>query len=119
VANPHWTLGQLIPIIERSSHNLFPVLDNEGILLGVVDLQEIREIMFDRSIYDELRVHEFMVLPAAVLESQTKMEFVMTEFERTGAWYLPVLSGGRFIGFVSRTRLFDTYRRYLKEASLD
>jgi CIC family chloride channel protein len=60
-----------------------------------------------------------MVLPAAALESQTKMEVVMTEFERTGAWYLPVLSGGRFIGFVSRTRLFDTYRRYLKEASLD
>ncbi len=119
VANPHWTLGQFIPIIQRSSHNLFPVLDSEGNLLGVVDLQEIREIMFDRSVYDELRVHEFMVLPAAALESQTKMEVVMTEFERTGAWYLPVLSGGRFIGFVSRTRLFDTYRRYLKEASLD
>ena len=119
VVQPHWTLGQMIPIIERSVHSLFPVLDEKGVLLGVVDLQEIREIMFDRELYDEIKVHEFMTLPQGVLDSQTKMEKVMSEFERTEAWYLPVQTKGVFVGFVSRTRLFNTYRKWLQESSLN
>lgn len=119
VVQPYWTLGDMIPIIERSVHSLFPVLDEAGVLLGVVDLQEIREIMFDRALYDEIKVHEFMTLPQGVLDSQTKMEKVMSEFERTEAWYLPVQTKGVFVGFVSRTRLFNTYRRWLQESSLN
>ncbi len=119
VVQPLWTLGELIPVIERSVHSLFPVLDKSGILMGVVDLQEIREIMFDRSLYDELQVHEFMTLPQSMLDVSTKMEKVMSEFERTEAWYLPVENKGRFAGFVSRTRLFNTYRRWLQESSLN
>lgn len=119
VVQPYWTLGQLIPVIERSVHSLFPVLDKAGNLLGVVDLQEIREIMFDRTLYDELHVHEFMSLPQAMLDISTKMERVMSEFERTELWYLPVQNKGNFIGFVSRTRLFNTYRKWLQESSLN
>ena len=119
VVQAHWTLGQMIPIIERSVHSLFPVLDEKGVLLGVVDIQEIREIMFDRELYDEIKVHEFMTLPQGVLDSQTKMEKVMFEFERTEAWYLPVQTKGVFVGFVSRTRLFNTYRKWLQESSLN
>ena len=119
VVQPYWTLGQLIPVIERSVHSLFPVLDKAGNLLGVVDLQEIREIMFDRTLYDELHVHEFMSLPQAILDISTKMERVMSEFERTELWYLPVQNKGNFIGFVSRTRLFNTYRKWLQESSLN
>ena len=118
VVQPHWTLGQMIPVIERSVHSLFPVLDRTGRLLGVVDLQEIREIMFDRTLYDDLHVHEFMTLPQAMLDVSTKMEKVMSEFERTEAWYLPVKNKGNFVGFVSRTRLFNTYRKWLQESSL-
>lgn len=118
VVQPFWTLGQLIPVVERSVHSVFPVLDSSGVLLGIVDLQEIREIMFDRSLYDELQVHEFMTLPQSVLEISTKMEKVMSEFERTEAWFLPVENKGNFEGFVSRSRLFNTYRKWLKESSL-
>jgi CIC family chloride channel protein len=118
VVQPFWTLGQLIPVVERSVHSVFPVLDSSGVLLGIVDLQEIREIMFDRSLYDELQVHEFMTLPQSVLEISTKMEKVMSEFERTEAWFLPIENKGNFEGFVSRSRLFNTYRKWLKESSL-
>ena len=82
VVQPYWTLGDMIPIIERSVHSLFPVLDEAGVLLGVVDLQELREIMFDRALYDEIKVHEFMTLPQGVLDSQTKMEKVKSEKEK-------------------------------------
>lgn len=117
--NPQWTLGQLIPIIQRSTHSLFPVIDHQGRLLGLIDLQDIREVMFDSETYDSCRVQDLMTVPASTIDVETKMSVVMGEFERTGAWFLPVLESGRFVGFVSRSKLFDTYRKWLREASLD
>jgi len=118
ILNPHWTLGQLIPIIERSSRNLFPVLDRHRNLLGVVDLQDVREVMFDTEVYDSIKVHDLMVLPLATIQSEAKMDDVMKAFERTEASFLPVLEGSSYCGFVSQTRLFDTYRSWLKDASI-
>lgn len=119
VVNPHWTLGQLIPIIERSSHDVFPVLDRDGHLLGIIELQEIREVMFDRELYDTMHVHEMMNIPVASIDLSMRMDKVMAIFERTGAWRLPVLSGNKFKGFVSRTNLLANYRNWLKASSLD
>lgn len=119
VVNPHWTLGQLIPIIERSRHDAFPVLDREGRLLGLIELHEIREIMFDRELYDRMHVHEMMNIPVAQIELHEHMEEVMAIFERTGAWRLPVIEGDQFKGFVSRTNLLATYRNWLKASSID
>jgi CIC family chloride channel protein len=119
VVNPHWTLGQLIPIIERSQHSSFPVLDTEGRLLGLIELQEIREVMFDRELYDQLHVHELMNIPVATIDTNAHMEEVMAIFERTGAWCLPVNEGSAFKGFVSRTNLLSTYRNWLKDSSID
>jgi CIC family chloride channel protein len=119
VVNPHWTLGQLIPILERSSHDVFPVLDRNGHLLGLIELQEIREVMFDRELYDTMHVHEMMNIPAASIDVSMRMEKVMAIFERTGAWRLPVLSGNKFKGFVSRTKLLANYRNWLKASSIE
>ncbi len=118
ILNPHWTLGQLIPIIERSSRNLFPVLDRHRSLLGVVDLQDVREVMFDTEVYGTIKVHDLMVLPIATINSGSKMDDVMKAFERTDASFLPVLKDGAYCGFVSQTKLFDTYRTWLKDASI-
>ena len=118
VLNPHWTLGQLIPIIERSSRNLFPVLDRHRHLLGVVDLQDVREVMFDQALYSKLKVHELMVLPDATVEATGKMEDVLRAFERTNAVFLPVVDQERYIGFVAQTTLFDAYRKWLKDTSI-
>ncbi|MFZ9054753.1 MAG: chloride channel protein [Flavobacteriales bacterium] len=118
VLNPHWTLGQLIPIIERSSHNLFPVLDRHRRLLGVLDLQDVREVMFDTELYNTLKVHDLMVLPVAAIQTHSKMEEVMKAFERSDAWFLPVLEGDEYRGFVSQTKLFDAYRKWLRESSI-
>jgi CIC family chloride channel protein len=119
VVNPHWTLGQLIPIIERSRHDAFPVLDREGRLLGLVELHEIREVMFDRELYDRMHVHEMMNIPVAQIDLNAHMEEVMDIFERTAAWRLPVIEGDQFKGFVSRTNLLATYRNWLKASSID
>ncbi len=116
---PEATLGDLVRIIAQSTRNLHPVLDENGELLGIIDLQDIRQIMFDREQYETLTVQSLMAAPLATLDVRARMEDVMAHFERTKAWNLPVVSEGKYIGFVSRSRLFNAYRRWLRETHQD
>lgn len=112
------SLRSLVKIISKSKRNLHPVLDNEGKLLGLIDLQDIREIMFETERYDTTSVSDLMSDLDFTIVQTSKMDDVMDTFEASGAWNLPVVDNdGRYIGFVSRSRLFNAYRRWLKETS--
>ena len=115
----HWNLGQLVEVVAQSQRNLHPVVDQQGHLLGIVDLQDIRQVMFDRDQYLSLRVVDVMTLPLAEVQWEDKMDDVMAKFENCGAWILPVVEGGKYVGFVSRSRMFNAYRKWLKATSLD
>lgn len=115
----HWNLGQLVEVVAQSQRNLHPVVDQQGHLLGIVDLQDIRQVMFDRDQYHSLRVVDVMTLPLAEVQWEDKMDDVMAKFENCGAWNLPVVEGGKYVGFVSRSRMFNAYRKWLKATSLD
>ncbi len=109
-------LGDLVQIVSRSSRNLFPVIDENNTFLGVVNLNDVREIMFDREKYDTLYVHELMTpAPEFIYETDT-MEQVMRKFDQSGAWNLPVVSeDSKYIGFVSKSKLFSAYRKLLRD----
>jgi CIC family chloride channel protein len=111
------TLGDLVEVVARSKRNIHPVLDGRGHLVGLVPLEEIRGVMFDRERYDTLTVKDLMVLPPASLELGEHMDQVMAKFDRTRAWNLPVLENGRYVGFVSRSKLFGAYRTWLQAFS--
>lgn len=115
----HWNLGQLVEVVAQSQRNLHPVIDGEGHLMGIVDLQDIRQVMFDQDQYLSLRVIDLMTLPLAEVQWDDRMDDVMAKFENCGAWNLPVVEDGRYVGFVSRSRLFTAYRKWLKATSLD
>ena len=115
--SPDATLGDLTEAIARSRRNLHPVVSPDGRLLGIVDLQDVREVMFDQERYGTTRVRELMAEPTHTVDVNDRMEEVMAHFEASGAWNLPVLDSGRYIGFVSRSRLFNAYRKWLREVS--
>ena len=105
-------------IISKSSRNLNPVIDADGVLLGLIDLQDIREIMFETDRYNTTLVSDLMANLEFTVAQTSKMEDVMDLFEVSGAWNLPVVdSEGKYVGFVSRSRLFTAYRRWLRETS--
>jgi len=117
---PDYTLGTLVRVVAKSKRNLHPVVDEEGILIGLLDLQDIRQIMFDRDKYETTTVNDLLVIPDNLINSDEKMESVMLKFEVSGAWNLPVVdSKGKYLGFVSNSRLFGEYRKWLKETSGD
>lgn len=111
---PEMTLGELCKVIAESKRNIFPVIDHDGKLLGILLLDEVRNIMFQPRLYDRFTVSQLMTSPPAILTSDLQMEQVMTIFEDTGAWNLPVVDSERhYLGFVSKSKIFNSYRRVL------
>ncbi len=117
--HPTMSLKEMVDVIAQSSRNLFPVTDDDGRLLGVVLLDDIRNIMFRPDLYRRIYVERFMSVPPALIEVGTPMEKVMKLFEETKAWNLPVVENGKYVGFVSKSKIFNSYREVLKHYSYD
>jgi len=113
------TLGDLIKLIAQSDRNIFPVVNTRDELIGVVLLNDIRPIMFDRERYDTTAVREIMVIPPAFIATDENMESVMEKFETTGAWNLPVVDHRKYVGFVSKSKILTVYRRVLTHLSYE
>ncbi|GAD08300.1 chloride channel protein [Porphyromonas crevioricanis JCM 13913] len=113
---PQMTLGDMVQVIGKSTRNVFPVVDEEGILLGVVLLDNIRNIMFRPELYDRFKVEKFMVSPPAKINNTQSMEDIMRIFDDTQAWNLPVIdTNGHYLGFISKSKVFNSYRTVLVE----
>ena len=111
---PEMTLGQLVKVISASKRNIFPVIDNDGHLKGILLLDEVRNIMFQPRLYNRFTVGQLMTSPAAILRFDQPMDKVMETFEDTGAWNLPVVDAERrYLGFVSKSKIFNSYRHVL------
>ena len=116
VVNPEMTLGDMVKMIAQSKRNVFPVIDIQGILKGVVLLDDIRNIMFRPELYDRFHVQKFMVSAPAKININQSMEKIMQIFDDTKAWNLPVVDGsGKYLGFVSKSKIFNAYRDILVE----
>lgn len=116
---PEMTLGEMVNIVSQSKRNIFPVTDKNDYLLGVITLDDIREIMFDHKLYDSVKVSDMMRSPAAVVDMNCKMDDIMERFNQPDIWNIAVVDRGVYKGFVSKSKLFTAYRRMLMEFSED
>ena len=120
IIHPDMSLKDMVDVIAQSHRNLFPVTDDKGKLVGVVQLDDIRNIMFRPDLYRRIQVHRFMATPPAKVIVGTPMEKVMKTFDDTGAWNLPVIDEeGHYVGFVSKSKIFNSYRQVLKHYTYD
>ena len=110
---PDATLDELIPLIKKSTRNIFPVVSEDGVLKGIITLDHIREIMFDESRRKNLTINTLMTQVPTHVSSDDNMQTVMNKVEVSHAWNLPVIDGGKYIGFLSKSRIFNTYRTHL------
>ena len=114
VLSPDMTLGKLVKVIAHSHRNLFPVVDGEGRLQGILLLDEVRNIMFQPRLYSRFTVRRLMNAPVALIQYNMPMEKVIEVFEDTGAWNLPVVDqDGKYVGMVSKSKIFSLYREVL------
>jgi CIC family chloride channel protein len=117
--SPDATLGDLVKLISTSKRNIFPVVKSDGVFIGVVSLEEVRNIMFRPELYNRFNVKKLMIYPPARVDINESMDSVMEKFEQTQAWNLPVLDGDKYVGYVSKSKIFNVYREVLVEFSDD
>jgi CIC family chloride channel protein len=117
--SPDATLRDLVELIKVSKRNMFGVLNEKHELEGIVMLDDIREVMFRTELYDATTVRQVMKKPPAYIDVNESMQHVMKKFDETLAWNLPVIQGKRFIGFISKSSLLNSYRKLLISHSAD
>ena len=113
--HPDQTLKDLVAVVRKSKRNIFPVVDSEGRLAGIITLDDIRDMMFDETLRETTVISSIMSDPPAFVDSKDSMQSVMNTFEITGAWNLPVLKKDKYVGFVSKSTIFNAYRSKLKK----
>ena len=116
--HPGDDLGEVVRQISSSERDIFPVVDDAGRLLAVLVLDRVRHVMFRTELYHRLHVSDLMSQCAARLTTRDPMDVVMSAFDRTKAWTLPVVDeGGLFVGFIRRSHVFAMYRTMLHDLS--
>ncbi|MDT8432576.1 MAG: chloride channel protein [Bacteroidales bacterium] len=112
-------LRDLVHAVSKSTRNIFPVVNEQQELIGVISLNDVRDVIFNTELYDKMKITEIMQIPPAVIRKDENMKKVLEIFEETEAWNLPVTENNRYVGFISRSKIFNSYRNLLKEFSDD
>ncbi|MEI8201685.1 MAG: chloride channel protein [Bacteroidota bacterium] len=110
-------LGELVKIISISTRNIFPVVDDNGILQGIVVLDDIRKEMFQPELYESTLVKNIMRLPGEFVDANEPMEDAVNKFRTSDSYNLPVQHEGKYVGFISRANVFSSYRKIMKYTS--
>ena len=114
VVHPEMTLGEMVKVISVSHRNSFPVVNASGILVGIVELDNVRNIMFRPELYERYQVRRIMVAPEVKIQASMPMTEVMRLFDETKEWKMPVVDDeGRYLGFISKSAIFNNYREVL------
>jgi len=116
---PNAYLKDLIKLVRKSKRNIFPVVNEQDELMGIITLDDIRDIMFDEEARSNVQVNALMRAPADTVQYDDTMHRVMRKFELSGAWNLPVIHKGKYVGFVSKSSIFNTYRNNLKRQKME
>lgn len=113
---PNLTLGDMVKVIACSSRNVFPVVDDDNHFMGIVLIDNIRNIMFRPELYNRFKVTRFMTSPPAIISVGMTMESIMKVFDETKAWNLPVVDeNSKYLGFISKSSILNVYREVLVE----
>ena len=113
-------MEKLVSEISRSNNNFLPVLDEAGVLLGVIDITKIRHIIFRTELYKHFKVKQLMLQPSAVISENERMDEVMQKFDKTDAAQLPVVDiNGVLKGYISRTKVYEVYRHIVADISAE
>lgn len=111
------TFNELISLIRSGNRNIIAVINSDQQLEGIITLDSIRPIMFDRDRHKKLTIIQVMDLPPALIRTDESMESILKKFDETGSWNLPVIKDDKFIGFISKSRVLNRYRELLKAYS--
>jgi len=117
VLKPDATLRDLTNAITRAHRDLFPIVEGDGRMVGMVKMDDVRDIIFKHELYDVVKIKDLMYMPEYSIDPNDNMEVVTNKFEVSGRYNLAVIENGKYIGFISRARVFTRYRKQIINVS--
>jgi len=113
--SPDMNLGEIVNnAVAKSTRNHFPVVNDENEFLGILSLNDIRSVMFNKDLYETVQVRSLMHAATDIIcYEKDSAEEILNKFKRTGSWNLVVVKNGKYNGFISKSRLLTAYRRKL------
>ncbi len=119
VLSPDLNLGQMTYFIARSKRDLFPVVDENGMMKGMIKMNDIRNLMFEQELYEKINVKDLMYMPEFFISPNDPMDLIVEKFKTCGRYNLAVIDDGKYIGFISRARVFSVYRDTMADLSYE
>lgn len=119
ILSPDMNLGQMTYSIARSKRDLFPVVDENGMMQGMIKLNDIRNLMFEQDLYEKISVSDVMYMPEFFISPNDSVEVVAEKFKSCNRYNLAVIDEGRYVGFISRARVFSVYRDTMADLSFE
>lgn len=119
ILNPKDKLRQLVDAIGVSHRNLFPIVDDKGNMVGMVKMDDVRHIIFKQNVYDKITLKELMYMPEYSISPRDSMDEVVRKFESSGRYNMAVINNGKYLGFISRAKVFSDYRKHVEDFSHD
>jgi len=116
---PNQTLGELVQAVAVSNRNVFPVIDADRNFLGLIIMEKLRPVMFKTGLYDTTYCKDLMYMPEYLVSTEDSVEEIARKIQASGKYNLVVLDHGKYVGCVSRARVFSKYRDKMKEMSED
>lgn len=116
---PEMKLNKMLKnVVTKSTRNIFPIISENDEFMGIMLLDDIREIMFDKKTCKKFVVEDFLQNPPEIIYYNIdSTQSVMEKFKTSGAWNLPVIKDGKYYGFISKSKLLTAYRRKLVEVT--
>ena len=112
-------LGKLIEQVSISKRNIFPVIDKESHLCGLITIDDIRDMMFKQDLYDKITVKELMRRPQYIINEKDDIRSAMKLFDESHLWNIPVVIDGHYKGFISKSTILEKYREVLIQTSIE
>ena len=119
ILHPNDKLRHLVEAITVSHRNLFPIVDDKGMMVGMVKMDDVRHLIFKQDKYDKIKLKELMYLPEHWISPHDSMDEVVDKFQSSGRFNLAVIDRGKYKGFISRAKVFSNYRDFVKMFSSD
>ena len=109
----------VINLLSTTSQNIFAVTDEKNRLIGIVDFNSIRHLVFSPFKIKYSKLEEMIAAPREVVSLEDSVESIMEKFDASGTDYLPILKDERYYGFVFKSKILEAYRQKLKEIVIE
>jgi len=113
------SLGALVKVVSASKRNIFPVLDNNLNLKGLITIDDIREVMFKQEMYEKISVRELMRQTGQVITENDDIRTALKLFDESHLWNIPVVFEQQYMGFISKSTILEKYRETLLKSSIE